>query len=156
MSQHRAWIEWKRGEAVFSDGKYSRGHVWKFDGGITVPASSAPEAIRPPLSVVEAVDPEEAVVAALASCHMLWFLALARKQGFIVEQYQDEPVGELGKNAEGKTALLTITLKPLACFAGDNVPSLEQLHALHHEAHELCYVANSLKTEVRVEPRLQP
>jgi organic hydroperoxide reductase OsmC/OhrA len=151
MSQHTAIIAWNRNHAVFSDGKYSRAHTWTFDGGITVPASSAPDVIKPPLSVVEAVDPEEAVVAALASCHMLWFLALAKKHGFVVDSYRDEAAGAMGKNDAGKTALLSITLRPHVSFAGDKQPTREQFDALHHQAHEECYVANSLKSAVTVE-----
>ena len=152
MAQHTATILWNRNGAVFSDGKYSRGHTWKFDGGVEVPASSAPDAVKPPMSVVEAVDPEEAVVAALASCHMLWFLALARKHGYVVDSYRDEPSAELAKNAEGKLTLTVATLRPQVVFSGEKRPIPEQFESLHHEAHDQCYVANSLKTEVRVEP----
>jgi organic hydroperoxide reductase OsmC/OhrA len=151
MAHHTATIDWNRNGAIFSDGKYSRGHTWTFDGGITVPASSAPDVIKPPLSVVEAIDPEEAVVAALAGCHMLWFLALAKKGGFVVDSYHDEPFGEMGKNAEGKTALLTITLRPRVTFSGEKRPTAAEFDALQHESHDLCYVANTLKCDVRVE-----
>jgi len=154
MAQHTASIAWDRNGAVFSDGKYSRGHTWKFDGGIEVPASSAPDVVKPPLSVVEAIDPEEAVVAAVASCHMLWFLALAKKGGFIVDSYRDEPSGEMGKNAEGKTALITITLRPRVAFGGEKRPTEDEFASLQREAHEQCYVANLLKSEVRVEPAM--
>jgi organic hydroperoxide reductase OsmC/OhrA len=152
MASHTATILWHRNGAVFSDGKYSRGHVWKFDGGIEVPASSSPDVARPPLSVVEAVDPEEAVVAALASCHMLWFLALARKEGFVVDSYRDDPAGEMGKNAAGRTALVRITLTPRVAFTGERQPTQAEFEALHHEAHEQCYIANSLKSEVVIQP----
>lgn len=154
MSLHTAAIEWHRNGAVFSDGKYCRGHVWKFDGGIEVPASSAPDVIRPPLSLVEAIDPEEAVVAALASCHMLWFLALAKKAGWVVDCYRDEPCGELGKNPAGKTCLVKITLKPQVVFGGEKRPSQAEYEALHREAHELCYVANSLTSDIELQPVL--
>jgi organic hydroperoxide reductase OsmC/OhrA len=154
MALHTATIVWNRNGAVFSDGRYSRAHTWTFDGGIEVPASSAPDAVKPPMSRVDAVDPEEAVVAALASCHMLWFLALARKHGFVVDSYRDEPAGELAKNADGKSALTKITLKPQVTFAGEQRPSTADFEALHHAAHDECYIANSLKTEVRVEPAL--
>src|SRR5262249_9188235 len=125
MSSHVATVVWNRNGAVFLDGKYSRGHVWQFDGGVEVPASSAPDAVPPPLSVVEAVDPEEAVVAALASCHMLFFLAFAKKMGFVVDSYRDEPIGEMGKNEAGKIGLATITLRPRVVFSGEARPTSE-------------------------------
>jgi organic hydroperoxide reductase OsmC/OhrA len=152
MAEHTATILWKRNGAAFTDNRYSRGHVWRFDGGIEVPASPSPHVVRPPLSVEAAVDPEEAFVAALSSCHMLFFLTLAAKRGFVVEQYRDEAVGLLGKTAEGKQAMTTVTLRPAVEFAGDRRPSEEELNALHHAAHDQCFIANSVKTEVRCEP----
>jgi organic hydroperoxide reductase OsmC/OhrA len=152
MSKHTATIVWQRNGAAFSDNRYSRGHTWRFDGGVEVPASSSPHSVRVPLSVEAAVDPEEAFVAALASCHMLWFLSLAAKRGFVVEAYRDEAVGVLGENDAGKLAITIVTLRPAITFGGDRRPSAQELDALHHEAHELCMIANSVKSEVRCEP----
>ena len=152
MSHYTAVITWKRDGAVFTDNRYSRAHRWKFDGGIEVPASSSPHVVRVPFSVAEAVDPEEAMVAALASCHMLSFLYVAAKQGFVVESYRDEATGVMAKNADGKLAITQVTLRPHVMFAGDKRPSSAQHEAMHHEAHAECFIANSVKTDVRCEP----
>jgi organic hydroperoxide reductase OsmC/OhrA len=152
MHQYEARIRWQRNGATFTDRRYSRGHEWSFDGGITVPASSSPLSVRLPLSVAEAVDPEEALVAAASSCHMLSFLYFAAKGGFVVDSYEDDAVGLMEKNAAGKLAITHITLRPAIAFAG-TAPSAGELHALHHAAHEECYIANSLKAEVVVESR---
>ena len=152
MSEYRAIVEWQRNGAVFSDNKYSRGHRWLFDGGIEVPASSSPHAVRLPFSVEEAVDPEEALVAALSSCHMLTFLYLAAKKKFVIESYRDDAVGFMEKNEQGRLAITRVTLRPDVKFIGDLLPTAEDVAALHHGAHEECYIANSVKTEVSVEP----
>jgi organic hydroperoxide reductase OsmC/OhrA len=152
MSEHTATILWRRNGAVFTDNRYSRGHTWHFDGGVEVPASSSPHSVRVPLSVEAAVDPEEAFIAALASCHMLWFLSLAAKRGFAVETYRDEAVGVLGKNDAGKLAITVVTLRPTIAWGAGDQPSIQEINALHHEAHELCMIANSIKSEVRCEP----
>jgi organic hydroperoxide reductase OsmC/OhrA len=152
MSQHTATVYWQRNGAAFTDNRYSRGHVWQFDGGIEVPASSSPHSVRVPLSVEAAVDPEEAFVAALSSCHMLWFLSLAAKRGFVVETYRDEAVGVLSANADGKQAVTEVTLRPAAEFVGANRPSAEEIDQLHHEAHERCMIANSVTSKIRCEP----
>jgi len=149
--QYRASVTWKRGDATFTDQRYSRAHSWSFDGGITVPASSSPLSVRLPYSVAEAVDPEEALVAALASCHMLTFLYVAAKQGFVVDGYADEAVGEMTKNERGKFWVSKVTLSPRITFTGDKRPTSEQLDELHHLAHEECYIANSVKSEVVVQ-----
>jgi len=149
--EYRASVTWKRGDAKFTDQRYSRAHEWSFDGGITVAASSSPLSVRLPYSVAEAVDPEEALVAALASCHMLTFLYVAAKQGFVVDTYADDPVGEMTKNERGKLWVSKITLSPRITFSGDKRPSSEQLDELHHVAHEECYIANSIKSEVVVQ-----
>ena len=150
--EYRATVKWKRADgAAFTDQRYSRGHAWSFDGGITVPASSSPLSVRLPYSVAEAVDPEEALVAALSSCHMLTFLYVAAKQGFVVDAYEDSAVGEMTKNAAGKMWVSKITLNPAIVFAGDKRPSAAQLDALHHLAHDECYIANSVKSEVVVQ-----
>jgi len=151
MSQYTATITWERNGAPFTDNKYSRGHRWSFDGGIEVPASSSPHVVKVPMSVAEAVDPEEAFVASLSSCHMLYFLWVAARGGFVVDRYVDEAAGTLAKNAQGKPAMTEVTLRPRVTFAGDKRPSPEQHEAMHHEAHALCFIANSVTTEVRVE-----
>ena len=148
--EYRAAVTWTRGEGAFTDQRYSRGHSWSFDGGLTIPASSSPLSVRLPYSVVEAVDPEEALVAALSSCHMLTFLYLAAKQGFVVDKYTDEAVGEMTRNEKGKFWISKVTLTPAIVFAADNKPTAEQLDHLHHLAHEECYIANSVKSEVVV------
>ena len=152
MSEYAATIEWQRAGAKFTDNRYSRGHSWKFDGGIEVPGSSSPHSVRLPYSVAEAVDPEEAFVASLASCHMLWFLSIAAKHGYGVEHYRDEAVGVMARNAEGKLAMTLVTLRPVVTFFGEKRPSATEHQALHHEAHEECYIASSVKTEVHCEP----
>lgn len=152
MHRYEARITWKRAGARFTDNRYSRGHEWSFDGGTRVPASSSPLSVPVPYSVSEAVDPEEALVASASSCHMLWFLSLAAKQGFVVESYVDEAYGVMEKNTDGKLAFTRIVLRPTIEFSGDRVPTREQLDSLHHSAHEECYIASSLKAEVVVEP----
>jgi organic hydroperoxide reductase OsmC/OhrA len=151
MSKYTATVTWQRNGAVFTDNRYSRGHRWRFDGGIDIPGSSSPSVVPLPLSVAEAVDPEEAFVASLASCHMLSFLYVAAKQKFVVESYEDEALGVLGKNPEGKLAMTAVTLRPKVVFSG-NQPSAEQYNKMHHEAHEQCFIASSVKTDVRCEP----
>ncbi|HVN44269.1 MAG TPA: OsmC family protein [Steroidobacteraceae bacterium] len=155
MSGHEylARIEWKRDGAAFTDNRYSRGHSWHFDGGVTVPASSSPQVVRVPLSVEAAVDPEEALVAALSSCHMLWFLALAAAAHWRIDDYCDEAVGTMGRNAAGKTAMLSVTLHPRVRFSGDALPAREEVLRLHERAHEECFIANSVTTAVHIEPR---
>jgi organic hydroperoxide reductase OsmC/OhrA len=152
MSQHTAAVEWERGSAVFTDNKFSRGHRWRFDGGVEVPASAAPAAVRPPLSVTEAVDPEEALVAALSSCHMLWFLSIAAKRGFVVDRYRDDALGTLGTNAQGRTAVTEVALRPHVTFGGSARPTREEHEAMHHEAHERCFIANSVTSTVTCTP----
>ena len=152
MGHHNARIEWRRGDAKFTDNRYSRAHQWSFDGGVRVPASSSPGVVPVPLSNPDAIDPEEAFVAALASCHMLWFLSIAAKRGFVVEKYEDDAVGELAKNDEGRLAMTTIILRPAVAFKAGAQPSSIELDALHHEAHDACYLSNSVRTEIRVEP----
>jgi organic hydroperoxide reductase OsmC/OhrA len=152
MSTYHATIEWSRDGAAFLDNRYSRGHRWRFDGGVEVPASSSPDILPVPLSVAAAVDPEEAFVASLSSCHMLWFLSIAAKRGFLVDHYRDEAAGVMAKNADGKLAMTEVTLRPDVRFAGDHRPTDDEANAMHHEAHDLCFIANSVKTDVRCEP----
>jgi organic hydroperoxide reductase OsmC/OhrA len=153
MSAHRATVEWRRGDQPFSDNKYGRGHDWRFDGGAVVRGSSAPSSVPEPMSDPAAVDPEEALVAALSSCHMLFFLAYARKDGFIVDSYHDDAAGTLGHDARGKTSMTDVILRPAVVWSGDRQPDAAALADLHHRAHEACYIANSLRAEVRVEPQ---
>jgi organic hydroperoxide reductase OsmC/OhrA len=151
MSEHTATITWRRDGVPFIDKKYSRAHRWKFDGGLEVPGSSSPTAVRAPLSDPAAVDPEEALVAALSSCHMLWFLAIAAARGFVVDSYEDSAVGVLSKNAAGKLAITSVTLRPAIVFEGRQ-PGGDDLDAMHHKAHEECYIANSVTAEITVAP----
>ncbi|MCW8949915.1 MAG: OsmC family protein [Sedimenticola sp.] len=152
MSTYTARITWQRGDELFVDNKYSRGHLWTFDGGVTVPASSSPHVVPVPLSVEANVDPEEAFVASLSSCHMLFFLALAAQQRFVVDSYVDDAVGVMGLNDLGKTAMLSVKLRPVISFNGEKQPTSEELESLHHKSHDLCFIANSVKTDVVVEP----
>jgi organic hydroperoxide reductase OsmC/OhrA len=152
MSEYRSVVEWRREGAVFTDNRYSRGHRWKFDGGVEVPASSSPHVVPLPLSVAAAVDPEEAFVASLSSCHMLWFLSIAAKRQFVVESYRDEAVGVMAKNESGKLAMAVVTLHPEVRFTGHRRPARGDIEVMHHEAHEQCFIANSVRTEVRWEP----
>jgi organic hydroperoxide reductase OsmC/OhrA len=157
--EYTATIAWKRGAGeAFTDIKFSRAHTWAFDGGITVPASSSPLSVRLPFSRADAVDPEEALVAALSSCHMLTFLYLAARQGFVVDSYEDAAVGIMTKNERGKLYVSKTTLRPRIAFAGSKQPSPAELAQLHHHAHEECYIANSVLTEVVVSdpPGLTP
>ena len=152
MAEYTAVVEWSRDGAVFTDNRYSRGHRWRFDGGIEVPASASPHNVPLPLSVAAAVDPEEAFVVSLSSCHMLWFLSIAARRGFVVEDYRDEAVGVLAKDEAGKQAMTRVTLRPAIRFGGDKQPTPDELLAIHHEAHEQCFIARSVKTDVRCEP----
>jgi organic hydroperoxide reductase OsmC/OhrA len=151
LSEYIATVSWRRGEALFTDNRYSRAHTWIFDGGAEVPASASPHAVRPPFSDPAGVDPEEAFVASLSSCHMLWFLSLAAKEGFAVDSYVDSAIGKMEEDAEGKLAITRVTLRPEIVFSGNALPSGAQIAELHHLAHESCYIASSVKTEVVVE-----
>lgn len=153
MAQHeyRARIHWERGAAAFTDNRFSRAHRWHFDGGIEVPASSSPHVVRVPLSDEHAVDPEEALVAALSSCHMLFFLSFAAARGFRVDDYSDEAAGVMGRNAAGRTAMVRVTLRPRVVFSGERLPQRADIDSLHHRSHEECFIANSVKSEVVIE-----
>jgi organic hydroperoxide reductase OsmC/OhrA len=148
IHQHQATIRWQRGQADFPTGKYSRDHTWNFDGGATIPASSAPAVVAPPYSSPARVDPEEAFVAALSSCHMLTFLHQAYRQGFAVDNYQDEAIGIMTKNEKGVPWVSSVTLHPRIKFYGSKTPTPAEAEHLHHLAHERCFLANSVKTEV--------
>ncbi len=146
MSEHKATLKWERGDAEFSYQKYPRDHSWSFDGGHSMTATAAPAYLGNPANV----DPEEAFVASLASCHMLTFLAIACKQKFVLEKYEDEAVGHMEKNAEGKLAITKVELHPKITWGGEKEPTAEELEKLHHAAHENCFIANSVKTEIVV------
>jgi organic hydroperoxide reductase OsmC/OhrA len=151
--QHRygARVIWERGDATFVDNRYGRGHRWEFDGGQVVPASSSPQVVPLPMSVAANVDPEEALVASASSCHMLWFLSLAARRRLVVDRYDDDAYGVMERDARGKTSITRIVLRPAIRFAGDRRPDEAEIAALHHEAHEECFVANSLRAEIVVE-----
>lgn len=152
MAKYTSVVVWSRDGAAFTDNRYSRGHRWLFDGGVEVPASSSPHVVPLPLSVAAAVDPEEAFVASLSSCHMLWFLSIAAQRGFVVESYRDEAVGVMGKDASDKLAMTRVTLRPETRFGSDPRPTADEVATMHHEAHEKCFIASSVKTDVRCEP----
>ncbi len=150
MHKHESTILWERKDQNFADNKYSRAHLWEFDG-IKVPASSSPSVLPVPLSSLEAIDPEEALVAATSSCHMLFFLSIAAKRGFVVDSYRDQAFGVMGKNSEGKTYMSKITLRPIIQFSGVKQPNAAEIEEIHQEAHGLCFVGNSLKSEIVIE-----
>ena len=147
MSTYTATVAWQRNGRDFTANDYSRAHEWRFDGGLTVPASASPDIVPLPHSVAENVDPEEAFVASLSSCHMLFFLSLAAKRGIVVDRYEDDAYGHLDKDAEGRHAMTKVVLRPKASYAGEP-PARETLERLHHRAHDLCFIANSVRTEV--------
>jgi len=148
MAEYGAVISWHRDGEAFTDLKYSRRHVWQFDGGVEVLASSSPHVVPPPASASNAVDPEEAFVASLSSCHMLWFLSIAARRSFIVESYRDSATGVMESIGGGRMAMTKVTLRPDVRFAGDVIPDRAQIDDMHREAHESCYIANSVRTEV--------
>lgn len=152
MAQYQAAIHWQRGDAAFTDNRYSRAHVWRFDGGVEVPASSSPQVVPLPMSSAAAVDPEEAFVASLASCHMLWFLSFAAAHGLCVDRYDDAAIGVMAKNAEGRMAMIEVTLRPRVDFAAGTQPTRQALTELHDRAHEACFIAASVLTRVSCEP----
>lgn len=146
-------ILWEKSSSeAFVDNKYSRAHKWFFDGGVELPASSSPHVVPLPMSVESAVDPEEAFIAALSSCHLLWFLSLAAAKKHVVDSYEDNAEGVLAKDVEGKLAMTEVTLKPRIKFGDDNIPSQIQIEELHHQAHEKCFLANSVKTKINIVP----
>lgn len=148
MSDHSAVIQWNRNGQRFIDNRYSRLHQWQFDGGAIVPGSASPHNVSIPLADSAAVDPEEAFVAALASCHMLWFLNIAAKRGYCVESYRDAATGVMARNTEGRVSITTVTLRPHAAFTGAKVPTLELVQSMHDEAHAECFLANSVKSHL--------
>lgn len=150
MSEHRATIAWRMTDGEFTKGRYSREHTWTFDGGATVPASPSPSNVPVPYANPAFVDPEEAFVASIASCHMLTFLYVAYREGFDVVSYTDTAVGVMTKNAHGVPWVSTVALHPRIEYHG-RVPTPEQRAHLHHRAHHECFIANSVKTEITVD-----
>ena len=149
---YTAQVVWERGSQPFVDNRYSRRHVIRFDGGVEIAGSSSPHSVRVPYSDPHAVDPEEAFVASVSSCHMLWFLSIAAGRKFRVDRYADAAEGVMEKNAAGKLAITVVTLRPDVRFSGDRLPTQDEIRAMHHEAHDECFIANSVRSEVRVEP----
>ena len=154
MSKYTATVSWKRTSPDFLKGKYSREHTWSFDGGVTVPASSSPSVVPLPYSNPANVDPEEAFVAAISSCHMLTFLYLASQQGFVIDSYHDETIGLMTENEKGVPWMSSVTLHPRIIYSGAKFPTPAEEDHLHHLSHEQCYIANSIKTEVTVKKRI--
>jgi organic hydroperoxide reductase OsmC/OhrA len=152
MSKHQVSVRWQRGDASFTDNRYSRAHSWHFPGGAVVPATASPQVVPLPWSDPAGVDPEEAFVASLSSCHMLWFLSIAAQAGWSVDDYRDDAVGVLDRNAQRQLVMTLVTLRPAVRFGGATRPDAAELTRLHHEAHRECFIANSVKTEVRCEP----
>ena len=151
MSVHTAAIAWKRGEERFVDNRYSRRHEVAFDGGASQGLSSSPHVVPVPYSDPVAVDPEELFVASLASCHMLWFLSIAAKAGYCVDSYRDAAEGEMGMDAAGRMVMARVTLRPHCQFSGERLPSDEGFARLHAQAHHECFLANSVRSEIRIE-----
>ncbi len=152
MALYTAEVLWLRNEGDFSGNRHSRRHLLRFDGGLEIPGSASPHVVPPPMSDASALDPEEAFVSSLSSCHMLWFLSIAAKRKFCVDRYFDAAEGVMNKNADGKMAMTLVTLRPDVEFSGERQPTREELDRLHHEAHDACFIANSVKTEVRCAP----
>lgn len=152
MAEYCAQLLWQRGDQPFLDQRYQRRHLLRFDGGTEIWASSSPHVVPLPLSDATAVDPEEAFVASLASCHLLWFLSIAARRGYVVDCYRDHALGIMAKNSAGKLAITVVTLRPAVTFAGDHQPDRSDVVAMHEQAHEDCFIANSVKTEVRCQP----
>jgi organic hydroperoxide reductase OsmC/OhrA len=150
MSEHKATVRWKNTGPDFLKGRYSREHTWTFDGGVIVPASASPSVVPMPWSNPAHVDPEEAFVASISSCHLLTFLYLAGKQGFQIDSYDDEAIGVITKNEKGMPWISRVTLNPRIAYSGATRPTPADEDRLHHLAHEQCFIANSVKTEVVV------
>lgn len=153
MASYGCSIHWSRGDATFTDLAYSRAHDWRFDGGARVRGSSSPHSVRVPWSDPAAVDPEEALVAAVSSCHMLWFLSLAAEGGWVVDSYDDAAAGRMAAFPDGRRGITEVLLQPQVAFSGARRPDDATVEALHHAAHERCYIANSIRGEVRVQGR---
>jgi len=152
MSTYFARVNWvKKENEAYVDNKYSRGHTWSFDGGTTIPASSSPHIVPLPYSIEENVDPEEAFIASLSSCHMLFFLSIAATNNLVINTYEDNAEGIMGKNAKGNTSIIKVTLKPKVIFSSSTQPSYKLIEKMHHQAHQNCFIANSVTAEVVTE-----
>lgn len=152
MASYIATIQWIRNEnESFTDNRYSRGHTWSFDGGITIPASASPHIVPLPYSVEENVDPEEAFVASISSCHMLFFLSIAAKSGWVVEQYIDHATGFMEKDEDGKNFIKRVILAPQIQFSESAQPAEDEISDIHHRSHKQCFIANSIKSEVIIQ-----
>ncbi len=147
MSEHHAEILWRRTSADFTYATYNREHEWRFKGGVVVQASAAPQ-FR---GSANCPDPEDAFVASLSSCHMLTFLAIASRKRYVIDAYDDDAVGHMTKNEAGRLWVSHVTLRPKIAFSGPNQPSAEEISAMHHTAHENCFIANSVSTQITVE-----
>ncbi len=152
MSKYTVTVKWQRDGQDFLDDNYSRGHTWEFDGGLSVPASASPQIVPLPKSVAENVDPEEAFIASLSSCHMLFFLAVAAQEGYVIDNYVDSAVGYMARNDQGRMAMTKVVLRPKVVFSGDTQPTAEQIEKIHERSHEQCFIANSVKAKVITEP----
>lgn len=152
MAKFTATVQWQRNEDDFLAQHYSRAHSWTFDGGVSVPASASPHIVPPPWSKEENVDPEEAFVASLSSCHMLFFLSVAAENGFQLDSYTDTASGRMGKNEQGKFLITQVDLNPCCEFSGKAIPNAEKIAELHHQAHEQCFIANSVITKININP----
>lgn len=152
-NEHNATVIWGRHDQNFLDKKYSRAHVWRFDEGYEVAGSCPPSKLIPvPMAKADAIDPEEGLVASVSACHLLFFLAFAAKAGYRIEHYEDQAFGVLGKNERGKTYMERITLRPAVTFSGEKKPDAAAIADLHHRAHEECFIANSLRSDVVLDP----
>ena len=152
MAHYEAEVIWQRAGQSFLDNRYSRRHLLRFDGGLEIPGSSSPHVVPVPMSDAAAVDPEEAFVASLSSCHMLWFLSIAARNKFRVDAYRDQAIGVMARNERGRFMMKTVTLRPDVSFSGERMPTRAEIDAMHHEADDECFIANSVRTEVRCEP----
>lgn len=153
MSRYTAQVRWSRGDQPFTDRRYSRVHRLCFDGGVELPGSASPSVVPVPYADPAAVDPEELFVASLSSCHMLWFLDLACRAGWCVDDYVDDAEGTLAADTDGRLAMTTVVLRPAVRFAGERRPDPAEVERLHHAAHDACFIANSVRTDVQVAPR---
>lgn len=147
---YTAKVLWERGAQPFVDKRYSRAHAWRFDGGVNVAASASPQVVKVPLSREDAVDPEEAFVASLSSCHMLFFLDYASRAGFRIDRYEDDASGEMAKDIEGRMMVAKVTLRPAITWSGEKRPTAAEIADLHHKSHAVCFIANSVKSDVIV------
>lgn len=154
MSKYKATVSWSRDGQTFIDNKYSRTHQWEFDSGQIISASASPNVVPTPLSDPSAVDPEEAFIISISSCHMLWFLSIAAKAGFVVENYKDKAEGILAKNNDGKQAITEVSLFPRVTYQKGQKPTEKKDQQMHQQASTQCFIANSIKTSIKVEPTI--